>query len=188
MGGNSGRCSHGALSPWRRKCALAPRFCHVRLTDVKGRYPRRPPRLLTVFQNVRPLFFVTFNTYRRQLLLANDDIHRVWLKFAGNGSAHGAWVGRYVLMPDHVHLFVELTEQTDLARWIQAAKSVIGKELLRLGNPKPHWQEGLFDHLLRRDESYAEKWEYVRQNPVRQGLCVRPEDWPYQGEVNELVW
>jgi len=49
--------------------------------------------------------------------------------------------------------------------------------------PLPHWQEGFFDHLLRSDESHAEKWEYVRQNPVRAGLCHQPEEWPYQGEI-----
>jgi len=41
----------------------------------------------------------------------------------------------------------------------------------------------LFDHVLRNDESYAQKWNYGRDNPVRAGLVVRSEDWPYQGEV-----
>ena len=30
---------------------------------------------------------------------------------------------------------------------------------------------------------YAEKWNHVRQNPVRGGLVARAEEWPYQGEV-----
>ena len=42
----------------------------------------------------------------------------------------------------------------------------IGKELLRLGIQKPHWQEGFFDHLLRSSESYDQKWDYVRGIPV----------------------
>jgi hypothetical protein len=45
------------------------------------------------------------------------------------------------------------------------------------------WQEGFFDHLMRSAESYAEKWEYVRQNPVREKLCEQTEAWPYQGEI-----
>jgi len=35
------------------------------------------------------------------------------------------------------------------------------------------WQPGFNDHLLRSDENYAEKWEYVFQNPVRAGLVLR---------------
>lgn len=47
----------------------------------------------------------------------------------------------------------------------------------------PVWQRGFFDHVLRSDESYAQKWDYVRENPVRAGLVKRAEDWPYAGEI-----
>ena len=40
----------------------------------------------------------------------------------------------------------------------------------------------LFDHVLRSEESYGEKWLYVRDNPVRAGLVDDASDWPYQGE------
>jgi len=59
----------------------------------------------------------------------------------------------------------------------------MGKALLRLGIQKPHWQEGFFDHVLRTAESYSQKWDYVRMNPVRAGLCDEPGEWPYQGEI-----
>jgi putative transposase len=151
-------------------------------------YPRRPPRLRTVFQNQRPFYFVTFNTYKRRSILASDNIHQKWLEFTSCSPEHDAWVGRYVIMPDHVHLFVWIGERMTLEKWIPSLKAVLGKELLRLGHDKPHWQEGFFDHLLRSDESYGEKWEYVRHNPVRKGLCASPEDWPYQGELTQIEW
>src|SRR6266566_2545894 len=44
------------------------------------------------------------------------------------------------------------------------------------------WQREFWDRQLRRAESYEEKWQYVKNNPVR------VEDWPYQGEVNVLEW
>jgi len=31
---------------------------------------------------------------------------------------------------------------------------------------------------LHRAESYEEKWNYVRNNPVRHGYVSRVEDWP----------
>jgi putative transposase len=153
---------------------------------MSSRFPRRPPRLPAIFPHLRPLFFVTFNTHQRYPLLASEPFHHAWLDFALHAPAHGAWPGRYVIMPDHVHLFVALADDTRLSVWMQSLKSVLGKTLLGHGHAKPHWQEGFFDHLLRHDESYAAKWEYVRQNPVRKGLCARPEDWPYQGEVFPL--
>ena len=150
------------------------------------RFPRRPPRLVNIFPQLRPLYFVTFNTHRRRPLLANEPVHRAFLEFARRAPQHGAWLCRYVFMPDHVHLFVALADDADLSHWVQALKSVLGKTLLALGHAKPYWQEGFFDHLLRGNESYVEKWEYVRQNPVRKDLCARAEDWPYQSEMFPL--
>ena len=50
------------------------------------------------------------------------------------------------------------------------------------------FQAHSFHHRLRRDESYSEKWDYVRMNPVRAGLTADPDHWPYQGALNELRW
>ncbi len=41
---------------------------------------------------------------------------------------------------------------------------------------------------MRSDESYEEKWLYVRNNPVRAGLVNHADEWPYQGELNVLSW
>jgi hypothetical protein len=57
-----------------------------------------------------------------------------------------------------------------------------------IDTPRPHWQPGFFDHLLRHSESYAEKWNYVHQNPVRAGLTERAEDWKFQGEVTPICY
>jgi REP element-mobilizing transposase RayT len=150
----------------------------------KKRWPRRPPRLGHLFDNARPFYFVTFNTYKRQSLLAGDEIHETFCAFSTNAQAYDIAVGRYVIMPDHVHLFVAFPRQSiALPTWVQSLRNVIGKKLLQVGVQKPHWQEGFFDHLLRSRESYSAKWKYVRMNPVRARLCNTPEAWPYQGEI-----
>jgi REP element-mobilizing transposase RayT len=150
-------------------------------------YPRRPPRLERLFSNLHPLYFITFNTYKRSPLLAHPEIHETFYHFCVRAQERAVAIGRYVLMPDHVHMFAALPpEGMTLTKWVQALRSVIGKRLLELGFEKPHWQEGFFDHLLRSQESYSQKWDYVRMNPVRAGLCDMPEQWPYQGEIVSL--
>lgn len=152
-------------------------------------YPRRPPRLSQVFGNAAPFYFVTFNTHRRTRFLDNDRVHAAFKTFASTALERNVAVGRYVIMPDHVHLFVRLSpEGIGLGRWTQSLKSVLGKEIAAAGNPRPHWQEGFFDHLMRGQESYAEKWTYVRDNPVRSGLCGQADEWPYQGEIVSIPW
>ena len=154
------------------------------------RFNRRPLRLERLFSKRHPFYFVTFNTSRRARTLACPEVHNAFRAFGR--KAHDNYdvaVGRYVLMPDHVHLFVAFPPTgITLSRWIQSLRSVLGKEMLRLGVQKPHWQEGFFDHLLRSSESYSEKWEYVRMNPVRAGLVKDPGDWSFQGEIVSIEY
>jgi hypothetical protein len=58
----------------------------------------------------------------------------------------------------------------------------------RLKTNEPLFQTHCFHHRLRQNESYSEKWDYVRMNPVRAGLVADPDQWPYQGVLNELDW
>ena len=141
----------------------------------------RPPRLDRIFQKYdTPLFFVTFNTRKRAPILACDAVHGRFMDFTREARSRNISVGRYVIMPDHVHLFVQGGREFTLSMWVRALKRCLSAVLE--ADP-PHWQEGFFDHLLRHDESYAEKWEYVRCNPERAGLVACAGDWPYQGEI-----
>jgi REP element-mobilizing transposase RayT len=88
-------------------------------------------------------------------------------------------VGRYVIMPDHIHLFIRGDDDFVLFKWVGGLKRAISVALTPGG---PLWQPGFFDHVLRSEESYGEKWLYVRDNPVRAGLVDDARDWPYQGE------
>jgi putative transposase len=64
-----------------------------------------------------------------------------------------------------------------------ALKRTLSKAILAAPS---HWQEGFFNHVIRHSESYAEKWEYVRQNPARAGLVVNAGEWPWQGEIARI--
>ena len=144
--------------------------------------PKLPPRLRWVFPH-NPVYFITFCTYERKKLLACDAVHAVLIAFAERASSqHNAAVGRYVIMPDHVHLFVRGPDDFEIGRWIGMLKQTLSKQITSAGK-LPLWQRGFFDHLLRSDESYAQKWNYVRENPVRAGLVKDADDWPYAGEI-----
>ncbi len=141
----------------------------------------RPQRLERIFEKYDPpLYFVTFNTSRRRRVLANDVVFECFRDFATKGRDRDFAVGRYVLMPDHVHLFICGPRDFDLSQWIRILKRVLSRVL---AVETPHWQEGFFDHLIRNSESYEEKWSYVREDPVRAGLVDSADKWPYGGEI-----
>ena len=151
--------------------------------------PKRSPRLHrleTIFVR-SPIYFVTGCTHNRRKLLANAAVHETFRGFAHEGPGRGAWIGAYVLMPDHLHLFVAIDdEKISLANWMKSLKNAISKRLRANGTAPPHWQKTFFDHLLRSEDSYSEKWNYVRENPVRAGFVKQWEDWPFRGEIFAL--
>ena len=140
---------------------------------------RRLDRIFPAF----PIYFVTACTSQRRPILARGEVHEAFVAFAAQSESHGAYVGAYVIMPDHLHLFVALAPDRRLGDWMKSLKNSLAKSLRAIGIPSPHWQKGFFDHLLRSGESYSQKWEYVRENPVRAGLARSWDDWPYGGEV-----
>ena len=114
-------------------------------------------------------------------MLASEAIHDAFCTFAHKGQAEfGVAVGRYVIMPDHLHLFVRLPASMRLSDWVRQMKRTL---TLAWPPQKAAWQRGFFDHLIRHGESYAGKWEYVRMNPVRAGLVACAEEWAFQGEI-----
>jgi len=139
--------------------------------------------------NKQPLLFVTTCTAGRRHLLNQTAVKSIlegtWTKSA---EADGWFVGNYVLMPDHVHLFAKpsLTAKP-IAGWMKTWKSVSSRRIATAVKvDQPIWQEDYFDHFVRSASAYEEKWEYVLQNPVRKGLCLCPEDWPFRGTMHEL--
>lgn len=148
---------------------------------------QRLSRLELVFVQ-SPIYFVTACTEARRKLLSNAAVHESFLDFAQQGCQHGARVGAYMIMPDHFHLFVATDdEKITLSKWMKSLKNAISKTLRLSGVDAPRWQK-TFDHLLRSTESYSEKWNYVRENPVRAGLVQKAEEWPFMGEVVRLEY
>ena len=155
---------------------------------VMLRFMKRLSRLDTVFTEA-PVYFITTCTEKRRYLLANDATHEIFRCFCILARDRGVLVGRYVLMPDHLHLFVCIPPgAVGLSMWMKSMKNTMSKHWRGNGIEAPHWQKGFFDHLIRSGESHAEKWKYVRENPVRAGLVEKAEDWPYAGAIQPDSW
>jgi putative transposase len=131
-----------------------------------------------------PIVFVTVCTKGRSPWLASKEVHRL---LCDTWNKATTWlVGRYVIMPDHVHLFAAPSLSTlPLDNWIRYWKSQF-TNAHRVESDR--WQTDHWDTRLRSWDSYNQKWNYVRDNPKRHGLVDDAARWPYQGELNELRW
>ena len=133
------------------------------------------------------IVFVTVCAEARRPILAKQECVNVIKNAWGESDT---WqVGRFVIMPNHLHLFCSPStmEHPPLKRWVTYWKSLVAVRWPHAKDGKV-WQRDCWDRQLRSGESYSEKWEYVRNNPVRAGLVSRVEDWSWQGELNVLMW
>ncbi len=124
------------------------------------------------------IVFVTACTKDRRYRLDSESVHKL---LRGCWEIRPTWlVGRYMIMPDHLpmrplSLGLKFWKSRVTAQWM----------LPRMGSV---WQRHHWDTQMRRGDNYEQKWWYVLNNPVRGGLVSKPEDWPYQGELNVLEW
>jgi putative transposase len=130
------------------------------------------------------VIFDTVCTKDRKQWLANDQVHQI-LKNVWMGA--DAWLmGRYVVMPDHIHFFAWFTGSlVEYQNWVKYWKSQFSK---KYKHADCQWQTDSWDMRLRSFVQYEEKWLYVKRNPTRHGLVMQVEEWPYQGEIHDLRW
>ena len=83
------------------------------------------------------------------------------------------WVHIALLMPDHLHMLVSFSPFVAMDKTIADWKQYQSRFL------NIDWQRDFYDHRIRSDEQFMEKYEYIRMNPVRKNLAATPEDWQY---------
>jgi REP element-mobilizing transposase RayT len=142
-------------------------------------YRRRLPHIQ---KDNRPIF-ITFTTDHRWRLPA--EAREIVLECCLKENNRKFDLHTVVVMPDHAHLL--LSPLRDVDRWnfslpqiMHAIKGASARKInILLGRSGPVWQEEFFDHVLRSNNSLAEKVDYICQNPVRAGLVKAESEYPW---------
>ena len=152
------------------------------MTELPQR--KHPAHGVLYVANQPTIVFDTICTRNRLPWLASNEVHELLLEVWTEASA---WlVGRYIVMPDHIHLFAAATGfEIEFKNWSKYWRSQFTK---RHKMPEHRWQTDDWDTRMRSPKQYEEKWEYVRQNAKRHGLVENAEDWPYCGTLHEIRW
>jgi putative transposase len=80
-------------------------------------------------------------------------------------------------MPEHIHLLVSEPQCGKLADALKSLKQSIARRLI--DNADHFWQKRYYDFNIRNHPQFVEKIRYIHRNPVKRGLCARPEDWKW---------
>ena len=149
------------------------------MTENQIRKPLRIPK----FDYAAPgAYFVTICTKNRQQCLGTvvvgADAHigpRVELseygKIVEKYMQRIPGIGKYVIMPNHIHMIIEiLTEEGSMwastptqsvSQRVRSFKTLVSKEI-----GVSLWQRSFYDHVIRSEAEYLEIWQYIDENPA----------------------
>jgi len=93
----------------------------------------------------------------------------------------------WVIMPNHIHFLARPLKDIEIATVAHSIKSYTAHEANKiLGRTGQFWQPEPFDRYIRNAKHYVNVIRYIENNPVKAGLCPRPEDWPYSSARTRL--
>ena len=136
---------------------------------------------------VNQIYLITTVTYQRKALFSDFRCGRIITHelMHADGNQYTDTLA-YVVMPDHLHWLISLSDKASLSMVVGAMKRhsarQVNKFLNRTGQPV--WQRGFHDHALRSEESVIEAARYIIANPLRAGLAKRVGDYP----LWDAVW
>jgi putative transposase len=92
----------------------------------------------------------------------------------------------FVLMPDHFHLLI--TPLATLERALQLIKGGFSfRAKKELGFQGEIWEKSFYDRRVRDWEEYSAFRQYIHRNPVKRGLALAPEAYPYSSARTALA-
>ena len=106
------------------------------------------------------------------------------LKFNGERYELLAWC----VMPNHVHVLIKQKRGFPLAEIAKSWKVFTAREANTiLGRTGQFWMREYHDRRIRDEEHMNRAIVYIENNPVKAGLCERPEDWAWSSATPKQV-
>jgi putative transposase len=127
------------------------------------------------------IFFVTSKTDQGKALLQSERMANLLIDVLRRYVAeHKFRVIEFVVMPDHFHILLGLDETMKVEKAVQLIKGNFSfRAKKEFGIQGEIWQRGFSDVRIRTRDSLLNHIEYIRQNPVKAGLAVSAEEYPY---------
>ncbi len=125
-------------------------------------------------------FFVTSVTNGRQSFFKTADAAELLIDTLYSYRAEGRFeLHEFVIMPDHFHLIITPEERIPLEKAIQYIKGGAATRARRELGLSGVWQPKPKNHRIRDAADYEAHRDYIFDNPVRAGLALYPEDFPF---------
>jgi len=137
--------------------------------DIKMEEIKITKRRLPHWSQEGAAYFISFRL--RQGKLSSEEIKLV-LDHLKSGDPEFYKLLAAVVMPDHVHFLARPQPGVELSRMMKGIKGVTARKINQArGSRGSLWQDESFDRIIRDEQEFGEKLEYILLNPVKAGLA-----------------
>ena len=147
-------------------------------TDTSGYRALRGHRYSTPNQ----VYLITFTVDKRQRIFVENHLAARAFCLSLNDSRlwYEARLMCWELMPDHVHLLIQIGEIESLSRLVGRVKTNTARVVNRVLKKKGQlWEKGFHDKAIRSEENIVDIARYIALNPIRVGLVKNVGMYPY---------
>jgi putative transposase len=127
------------------------------------------------------IYFITASAWEKQSLLQSERMAGLFIEVLFHYRNQSKYLlHEFVVMPNHFHLLIAPIPPVTLEKAVQFIKGGLSfRARKELGVVGEIWQTSFYDHRVRDGAEYERFKHYIHQNPVRRGLAVSSEDFPY---------
>jgi putative transposase len=143
-------------------------------------HPARNAAPANILSSSRIFFATTKASMGRRLLQSERNAGLLLDVLRSLVAEHHLKLHDFVIMPDHVHLLIEVGGDMTIEKAMQLVKGRfshrLGKEL---GYKGEVWQRGFTEVQVLNKQSFEAHRAYIAENPVKAGLAVSAEEYPF---------
>jgi len=135
-------------------------------------------------------YHIIICTHQRRQVLADKKVASIifetfdWLEAENRLE----WIC-IMVMPDHIHMIIELRASQTLAKILHSLKRFTAREINKhISRQGRFWQPEYWDWGVRGEAALRNMIRSCYEDPVRKGLVERARDYPYWRCKYEMDW
>ena len=137
----------------------------------------RPPRF---HEENRPYFVTTSTVQRRPIFRDPDQADLLKTVLYQTRERYGFLLLGFVVMPDHLHAVVVPRPGDTISQVMRFIKGTYARfHNRRLAQRGPVWQASFYDRAIRDEKALLDVTAYMEGNPVRAGLAMTAQMYPF---------
>jgi len=130
------------------------------------------------FSETNQVYLITTVVNHRRPVFKNLLPGRFLVKTLRSTQSYATTLA-YVIMPDHLHWLMQLTDKSELSKVVAYVKSNSARRINQhLNQSGKFWQSGFHDHALRQEEDILPVARYLLANPLRAGIVDNIGEYP----------